>query len=217
MTCTTNTTIVDVLWCVAAVATDKQPGSTHSLSAADSAYAPHTYVCDAVCAAWSIMPVYTRHSFPKVNPMGSSIWGNSSLSLSLLRYLPLPYHPSWHCILTLTTRLRCREQGRNFSLKSGGTKIYAPSLPFPSPPSFPEGLGTEPPVDWGPGVLPPENFGNLICDLVHSSAFWREIGGFQFPLPWTPCHCWDPRRTLKCSSVQYSQGIYWQAAFHGNC
>jgi len=52
--------------------------------------------------------------------------------------------------------------------------------PFPvSLPSLPRWFLRWDPSGWGPGVLPPENFRNLICNLVHPATnLW--VSSFHF-------------------------------------
>jgi len=53
-----------------------------------------------------------------------------------------------------------------------GSLIGLPPLHFLNPG---RGSGAEPPADGRPGVSPPENFWNCICDLLHFDAIWRQL------------------------------------------
>ena len=52
----------------------------------------------------------------------------------------------------------CETRIATFSLSQSGT-----------------GSGAQPPADGRPGVSPPENFWNSICDLVHFDAIWWQL------------------------------------------
>jgi len=52
------------------------------------------------------------------------------------------------------------------------SQLRLPPFHFPNPG---RGSGAEPPADGRPGVSPPENFWNSICDLVHFDAIWWQL------------------------------------------